>query len=382
VVELLSERSPALIFQNEKGGRSKIIDIAGIKGRYPNVKDVYNGDLQRPDAADKVREAIQFYAQQLPHIGEEVPAKWVSIRTEIETRAQEESYISEDAYFEIYGRHLNLDKVKARHLSRYLHDLGVFLHFQDHPLLRRTVILENEWATEAVFHVLDHEQTKAAQGHFTSEDCAKIWSDSKYADMHEELLALMEQFELCYRVPDSKPTSWLAPQLIPLSIPETLTKWGKPDDLALSYRYDFLPKGLISRLMVRMHRFVKQPELAWTGGVLFEQKDNQLLVRTTASGKDVVLSVRGPERKALLSVIASDLDALNASFGGLEEKVEKRVPCICSSCCVSSEPEFFDERKLLKRKRANQHTVQCDESFKDVSVLELLDGLKLEDLPS
>ncbi len=37
VVETLSERSPLLIFQNEKGGRSKPIDEAGIKGRFSNV---------------------------------------------------------------------------------------------------------------------------------------------------------------------------------------------------------------------------------------------------------------------------------------------------------------------------------------------------------
>ncbi|MCP5084656.1 MAG: GTPase, partial [Alphaproteobacteria bacterium] len=54
VIELLSERSPVLIFQNEKGGRSKRIDVAGIMGRFPNVKEVYHGDLQRPNAADEV----------------------------------------------------------------------------------------------------------------------------------------------------------------------------------------------------------------------------------------------------------------------------------------------------------------------------------------
>ncbi|MCP5092874.1 MAG: hypothetical protein GY949_18325, partial [Gammaproteobacteria bacterium] len=332
VIELLSERSPVLIFQNEKGGRSKRIDVAGIMGRFPNVKEVYHGNLQRPNAADKLREAIQFHVQHLPHIGDEIPAKWVSIRAEIEERAQYESYISEAAYFDIYRRHLAFDRDKARHLSRYLHDLGVFLHFQEHPLLRRTVILENEWATAAVFRVLDHEQTKAALGRFTGEACAQIWSDSTYADMHAELLALMERFELCYPLPDSQPTTWLAPQLLPPSIPDALTNWASADDLVLSYRYSFLPKGLISRLIVRMHRYVKQPELAWTSGALFEREETQLLVQATACGDEVVLRSRGPERKALLSVIAGDLDALNATFGALAEQVEKRVPCICSLC--------------------------------------------------
>ena len=53
VVETLSESSPLLIFQNEKGGRSKQIDEAGIKGRFPNVRDFYRGNLELPDTADQ-----------------------------------------------------------------------------------------------------------------------------------------------------------------------------------------------------------------------------------------------------------------------------------------------------------------------------------------
>ncbi len=40
----------------------------------------------------------------------------------------------------------------------------------------------------------------------------------------------------------------------------------------LRYRYDFLPKGMISRLTVRLHRFVRNPEMAWVTGVLFERE--------------------------------------------------------------------------------------------------------------
>jgi GTPase SAR1 family protein len=51
VIEALSERSPVLIFQNEKAGRSKDIDEAGIKGRFPNVINVYCGNLLGQDDA-------------------------------------------------------------------------------------------------------------------------------------------------------------------------------------------------------------------------------------------------------------------------------------------------------------------------------------------
>jgi|GEM_PF-7009212 len=50
---------------------------------------------------------------------------------------------------------------KALRLSQYLHDLGVFLHFRYPPELRRTVFLQNQRVTDAVFRVLDDEQVKS-----------------------------------------------------------------------------------------------------------------------------------------------------------------------------------------------------------------------------
>ena len=322
VVDLLSDHSPMLIFQNEKGGRSKTIDLAGIKGKFDNVKELYRGNLEQPGAADALREAVEFFVQRLPHIGEELPAKWVTIRADIEERAEREPYISHTDYFEIYGRHLEADRAKALHLSRYLHDLGVFLHFQDDPLLARTVILQNQWATEAVFKMLDDEAVKGQLGRFTAADCARVWKHSVYADMHPELLALMQKFELCYRLPDTRSETWLAPQLLPPSKPVELADWERPGDLVLRYRYEFLPKGMVSRLMVRLHRFVRRPEMGWVTGVLFEREGTEVLAEVPPKGGEIVLRARGPERKELLSIIAADLDALNESFHGLREKVE------------------------------------------------------------
>ena len=381
LIEVFGEHSPILIFQNEKDGRSKAIDFDGIQRRYDNVKKLYAGDLAKAGAADKVRKGIEDFASNLPHIGDEVPARWLRVRADIEQLAAKEPYVPVEKYFEIYGRHIEFDETKALLLSRYLHDLGVFLHFQDDPLLARTVILQNEWATEAVFRVLDDETVKKKLGRFSHEDCARPWKDSAYARMHLELLALMQNFELCYELRDSKPQTWLAPQLLPPAKPRELAGWGRSVDLVLRYRYDFLPKGMISRLTVRLHRFVRNPEMAWVNGVLLERDRTAVLVEVLANGSEIELRARGPERQALRSVIAADLDALNDSFQGLRGKVDKRIPCNCGTCRTSAVPEFFDQKALIRRKEHNVSKVQCERSFEEVDVLQLLDGIKLDKLP-
>ncbi len=382
LVEVFGGHSPVLIFQNEKGGRSKAIDIGGIRGRYDNVKELYAGDLAKSDAAARLRDGIEFFAGTLSHIGEELPAAWVKIRGDVEARAEETPYIPREEYFQIYKRHLDFDRTKALHLSRYLHDLGVILHFQDDALLAHTVILQNQWATEAVFRILDDEVVKGQRGRFTKADCERLWRDSVYADMHPELLALMERFELCYLLRDSHPRAWLAPQLLPPAKPEGLTGWGAAGDLTLRYRYEFLPHGMISRLTVRMHRFVREPEMAWVTGVLFERDHTAVLVELLANGSEIELRARGPEAKALLSVVAGDLDALNESFEGLRGRFDKWVPCNCKRCATALVAGFLGYRALLQRKEDNRLLVECPGgSYEMVSVLELLEGVRVDRLP-
>lgn len=379
LIDVFSGHSPTLIFQNEKGGRSKQIDLAGIRARFDNVKEVYNGNLEQGDAADDAREGVEFYASHLSHIGEEVPARWLKVREDIETLAEKKPYVPVEGYFDIYRKHIDSNEAKALLLSQYLHDLGVFLHFQDDPLLVKTVILQNQWATEAVFCVLDDEEVKKKLGRFDLDDCRRLWEGSNYARMHSELLALMQKFELCYELAYSEPKTWLAPQLLSAGRPASLAGTGKADDLVLRYRYEFLPKGMISRLTVRQHRFVRNPEKAWISGVLFEQDSSSVLAEILATG-EIELRGRGPERKALLSVIAADLDALNESFQGLRGKVDKRIPCNCGRCGKNGEPEFFEQKMLLYRREHERLKVECPKSFEEVDVQELLDGIKALDV--
>lgn len=381
VVDLLGDHSPVLIFQNEKNGRSKKIDESGIKGKFNNVINCYRGNLEYAETADDLRDAIEYFVQQLPHIGEELPAMWVSIRNEIEELSIHQAYFSIKNYFDIYSKYLEFDREKALYLSDYLHDLGVFLHFQDDPLLSRIVILQNQWATEAVFKILDDETIKANGGHFDSSDYQRLWHDSDYVDMHLELLSLMQKFELCFQLPDHTHEIWLAPQLMSPSRPENMNDWDKQGDLVLRYHYQFLPKGIVSRLVVRMHRFVVRPELSWSNGVLFERNETELLVEIPQKGGEIVLRARGIECKELLSVISSDLDALNETFHGLPDLVNKLIPCNCSQCSAVVESEFFEQKRLLQRKKDGKLQVECPASYENVSVLELLDGIKIGHIP-
>ncbi|MFT4554785.1 MAG: internalin A [Porticoccaceae bacterium] len=194
------------------------------------------------------------------------------------------------------------------------------LHFQQSRELRRTVFLQNQWVTDAVFRILDDEVVKAERGRFTLQDCDRLWTDDRYENMELELRALMVQFELCYQLPDTGEETWLAPQLFSPSKPVVLNDWAAPGDLVLTYRYAFLPKGLVSRLIVRMHRFVRQPDLCWSQGVLFEQGETQVLVETRCEQLTHI-------RRCTVSVGFGKRSAGIPSSFGVAELARRR--CVC-----------------------------------------------------
>ncbi len=374
IAELYGGGSPLLIVQNEKGDRSKELDLRGMQGRFGFVKDAKAVNLLTCRGLDKVQEAIEFWIKQLPHIGEEQPKAWLDVRRELERLVAEDKrdHISLEEYYRICAQHTVPERERALFLSSYLHDFGAFLHFQDHPLLRKILVLNNQWATDAVYKVLDSEEVKRAFGRFTRGDLAKIWADDCYADQHEDLLALMEKFELCYKLPDEKTETWLAPQLLSVLQPESLI-WKEEDNLQIRYEYDFMPKGLLSQHIVRMHRYVRQPDLAWKSGVVFERAGSQALVIEAWGSRKISLRARGAQAKELLTLLSEDFDKIHERLAGL--KVKKMIPCNCHVCEKSKEPHFYEYEDLTTRKEKGKLTIECKVSYEDVGVIKLLDGI-------
>ncbi len=376
-IELLGGDSPILIFQNEMKGHLKEIGMDGIKGRFPNVLNLYKGNLNSAEAAKGIKEALEHFASHLPHIGEKWPRKWLEIRKEMEEIAMTTPFISYEAYLELCRKHGETDERKALDASQAFHHLGVCLHFWEDRLLRRIVILKNEWATDPVYKIIRDAEITLKKGRFTQADLDRIWSDQQYVHHHQELLALMERFELCYPLPGAKPESWLVPQLLPVEPPKPFPFVSSAGDLVLRYKYRYMPKGILNRLMTRMHRYVADASKAWVVGVIFEKQGSSLLAEVSASGDELVLRAKGQGTAAfdLLTIIADDLDDLSAQF---EHQPEKWVPCNCGTCAALETPHFYEHEALTERLQHGRRTVECGKPpYLPANVVCLLTGIGL-----
>jgi hypothetical protein len=378
IVELFSENSPLLIVKNELGDRSVKMDEPQLKGRFENLKDSLPTNLGNPQGGsglEAIKKAIIYHISQLSHIGNSLPKTWIQVRETLEQ--DERNYISLDQYLQICDQ--NGFKFKQESvtdgrlvLSQYFHDLGSILHFQEDQTspLYKTVILKPKWGTDAAYKVLDNNQVKQNLGKFTTTELKQIWQDVEYRNMQSELLELMLKFKLCYPLPNAKNT-YIAPQLLDANQPKY--SWNDTDNLLLRYEYDFMPRGILTRFIVEMHKYINEPNV-WLTGVLLKRDDTWAEVIETYDRREIKIRLSGKNKRGFLEVITDQLDEIHNSFKQL--RVKKLIPCNCDVCKDSQNPHFYDLNKLRERLANRKDNIECDKPpYNQVKVFSLIDDI-------
>jgi small GTP-binding protein len=365
VAELLSDNSPLLIVKNEKQDRHREINERELR-QFDNLKEVLATNLATNRDLEKVKEAIKYHMQRLPHVGSQLPKTWVRVRERLEKDPR--NYISLKEYFSICDQNGFTDVKDALQLSGYLNDIGVFLHFQDEPLLKRIVILKPKWGTDAVYKVLDNKTVIKNLGRFTRADLERIWDMPEYEDMREELLQLMMKFRLCYEIPTHKGT-YVAPQLLTENQPDY--EWVTRNNLLLRYTYEFMPKGILMQLVVAMHPDILGQRVVWKSGVVIEKEATRAEVIEYYGKREIHVRIAGPQARDLATVIRHQLNQIHDTYRRL--KYDELVPCNCPVCKDSQEPHFYPVAKIIEFRANNQFEIQCqNKPYHMVNVMRLL----------
>jgi GTPase SAR1 family protein len=358
IVEVLSDGSPVVIVKNEKQDRRRDINESRLRERFPNVRSVLATNLATnrglPDIVRLVREELE----RLPHIGTALPQTWRRVREALDR--DDRDYIDVSEYVATCRENGFTHEADMMQLSAFLHDLGVCLHFQDDPLLRRTVLLKPRWATDAVYRVLDSDVVAENHGRFTARDLADIWSEARYASMRDELVQLMMRFQLCYRLAEGL---FLAPQLLESSPPQY--PWDAGDNLVIHYEYEFMPKGILTRFIVATHPLIARDEWVWRDGVILQRDGAHAEVTEDYSRRRITTRVAGERKQELLAVVDYELERIHRDFPRL--RFEKLIPCRCDRCSLATNSPHFYPYELLLRFARDGQEIQCPLSYRMVS---------------
>ena len=374
VVELLSQSSPALIIKNEKQDRPCQVNENQLRERFPNLEKILSTNLSSNRGLSEIRAAIKHHISQLPHIGTPLPKTWVRVREALE--ADTRNHITQTEFLALCDTHGFKRREDKLQLSGYLHDLGVCLHFQDDPILKNWVILKPEWGTTAVYKVLDTKKVRQNLGNFNQADLFAIWSDDQYSDMRDELLQIMKNFKLCYEI-SHRPRTYIAPQLLSPNQPEH--KWDDTNNLILRYHYDFMPKGMLTRLTVEMHRLI-DGDLVWKEGVILSDGNARAEIIEAYYKNEIRIRISGQLKKRLLEKIRHEFDKIHNSYNKPEDppedhrlRYQEYIPCNCSTCKGSQTPHAYALKRLEERLKNDRQEIECDISYKAVNVRELID---------
>ncbi len=372
-IESFGKDSPVIIVQNEIGGRKGGLDLKNLQSRFINIKDFKNADLLTNAGLKELKDTIEFQIEHLPRMGEKLPKQWVVIRKQLGEIGKILPYISFDKFVEVCKTNLIPEEDRILFLSLILHELGAVLHFQNDAALKNTVFLQNEYVTNAVYKVLDDNVVIKNSGSFFIDEINRFWGESKYKNKKIEFLSLMQKFELCYKVPDETPETFIIPQLLPGNRPEYNKDFS--NSLKIQYKYDFMPKGLFSRFLVRKHYCIykeKGNEIKWKTGVVLAKNNTFAEVIENYTQKEIILNITGNHKKELLSLIIDEFDRLNNNYN---LKVDKMVPCNCTTCNKSKSDEkfMFSYNILQSRLERGKRTIECENSFKSVDIPNLLD---------
>ncbi|MEG3957056.1 COR domain-containing protein, partial [Microcoleus sp. herbarium2] len=377
IIELLSNSSPVFLVQNEKQDRRCEINVSQLRGDFENlIEKPLTTNLADNRGLETLQRTLQNRITTLDHISTPIPKHWANVRHVLENYAERKTHIEVSEFYDICATHGfdKSDKQAMLSLSKYLHDLGIILHFQTNAdkkksILLNWVILRPEWATNAVYKVTDNQQVIANCGYFTDENLSEIWIDRQYQCLHDELLELMENFKICYRIPGPR-GRYIAPQRLPLEAPKY--DWDDTDNLIVRYKYEFMPKGIITRLIVEMHRLIHRPnidpssgaareDIVWRDGVLLADNYAKAEVIENYHQREIRIRVSGNQKKYLLNSIRDKLREIHDTYDK-RLKYEELIPCNCSECKGSQNPHFYAFDALRRRLANRKYTVECEKS--------------------
>ncbi len=367
-IETFAEDSPVLIVMNKADERNKDLNIKDMKQRCPQIITSRKVSAKEGTGIEALRKFIGKYAWKLPLMGTFWPSSWLAVRKAL--KATPRYHVPHKNYLQVCKK-VDIEEKEAGTLSRYLHDLGIILHFQDDALLKDTIILKPEWGTDAVYKILDAKIVQERNGILYNKDLPKIWTNRTLypRDRYATILRLMTNFELAF--PFGKGDRHIVAEF--LSLKESEFDWNPTDYLQFEYHYDFLPAGVITRLIVRMHEFLVDRDgekLCWREGAYFENDEALAVVRINPYSKTVKIKIDGDKNREFLEVIRSHFNAIHKSIKKIRFK--EKAPCFCTPDC----DHRFDYKFLLKCEEKGIKKVLCEKSADYINVKKLLDCIE------
>lgn len=316
-IESFGGDSPVLVVLNK-------IDVnPGFKVNQKHLKEKHKNIKKFFRISCKTKQGIASFMSGLKNILLNVgmlktkwPPNWFNVKIHLEKISK--SFISYEEYRGIcIDEKIEDEKIQTT-LLEFLHDLGIIVHYPDIDL-EDTYVLDPQWVTEGVYKIINSKKIAVNKGILKLDSLSEILKDDKEIghkyplDKYRYLIQLMKKFELCYKI-DKK--NILITDL--MEEEEKKVDFNYDGAIKFIFEYDFLPKSVMHRFIVRLHRYIKD-ELLWSTGVVLEDKvfKSTALVKTEGDRR-IIIYVNGEKKQYYLVFIQHTFRDIHDSFTKLK----------------------------------------------------------------
>lgn len=370
LIESFGGDSPILVVINKIDEHPSFdVNRRFLLQKYTGVRDFFRVSCRANSGVERLRKALEMEIGSVPILRTLWPRDWFEVKRKLEIMRA--AYITLERYHEICAVCGVADLESRETLVDFLHDLGIVLHFKEMELLD-THVLDPRWVTEAVYRIITSDILARQKGILKLKqlrEALKKRGDGSeghsYApEKHQYIVDLMLKFELCYRISNS---AILVPDLLGIQEPEVNLDSRNP--IRFVFAYNYLPKSVILRFIVRMHEDIKG-EMRWRTGVVLEDQtfSAMALVRADEKAKRISVYVGGEQSRDYFSVIRKVIRDINSSFEKLD--VNEQVP-------LPDAPEVvIDYGELIGHEVAGRSEIFIGRLGRSYDVAHLLNGLE------
>jgi len=334
------------------------------------VKGFYRVSCKKHEGLDGFSEALSKTWADVELIQTTWATSWFNVKTQLENMT--DYFISYEQYEEMCAKENITEKSAQDTLVDFLNDLVVILHFKDFVLLD-THVLEPKWVTEAVYKIINSKRLAECNGVLKLDllgETLKKEKETDYSyppDKYRFIIDLMKKFELCYEI-DSETV--LLPDLLEVQEPE----FGFDYAGALKFviDYEFLPKSVMPRFIVKMNKDILD-ELRWRTGVVLEDKafHSTAVIKADERDEKIYIYVDGEQKRDYFAVIRKTFGDTNDSFEKLEAKEFVPLP--------DNDDFTIEYEELIGYEQMNKDDYTAGKLRKTYSVKELLNGIVSEE---
>ena len=337
--------------------------------KYTNIKGFYRLSCASGKGIDEFKKELTKELVSIDLIRTTWAKSWFNVKKQLEE--MEDNFISYETYQQICTETGIKSEKEQDILVDFLNDLGVILHFKEFHL-EDTHVLEPKWITNAVYKIINSEILSTGKGVLELRRLGEILKAKKGEktpykyppDKYKYIFQLMKKFELCFPIDEEK---ILVPDL--LDVGEPAIDFDYIGALKFRICYNFLPRSVMPRFMVRSHKDIKD-KLNWRTGVMLENKafEASAVVKADQEKKTINIYVNGTQKRDYFAAILHTFREINDSFEQIDAKECVPLP---DNPAIS-----VGYLHLVRLEKMGQLEFLPDGAEKTYDAIELLEGIK------